>query len=51
MNQPSCNNEWKVFKARRHHFIHININSLLPKIEEFCRIACMLTQLSLGFQN
>ena len=27
-------NEWNVFKSRGLHFIHLNINSLLPKIEE-----------------
>ena len=26
--------EWNVFKKRGMHFIHININSLLPKIDE-----------------
>ena len=41
INQTSDNNEWDVFKARGLHFIHININSLLPKIEELCRIACL----------
>ena len=50
MNQTSGNNEWDVFKAHGLHFIHININSLLPKLEEFCSIAS-LTQLLLGFQN
>ena len=39
-NQTSDNNEWDVFKARGLHFIHININSLLPKIEEHRRISC-----------
>ena len=29
-----CWNEWNVFKNRGLHFIHLNINSLLPKIEE-----------------
>ena len=27
-------NEWNVFKKRGMHFIHINTNSLLPKIDE-----------------
>ena len=36
MNQTSGNNEWDVVKARGLHFIHSNINSLLPKIEELC---------------
>ena len=34
-----CSNEWNVFKNRGLHFIHLNINSLLPKIEELCFIA------------
>ena len=29
-----CLNEWNIFKSRGLHFIHLNINSLLPKIEE-----------------
>ena len=29
-----CLNEWNIFKSRRFYFIHLNINSLLPKIEE-----------------
>ena len=40
INQTSDNNEWDVFKARGLHFIHININSLLPQIKELRRIAC-----------
>ena len=28
-----CLNEWNIFKSRGLHFIHLNINSLLPKIE------------------
>ena len=39
MNQPLGNNEWDVFKAQGKHFIHININSLLLKIEERRRVA------------
>ena len=34
-----CWNEWNVFKNRGLHFIHLNINSLLPKIEELHFIA------------
>ena len=34
-----CLNEWNVFKNRGLHFIHLNINSLLPKIDELCYIA------------
>ena len=41
INQTWTNNEWDVFKTRGLHFIYININSLLPKIEEPRRIACL----------
>ena len=34
-----CSNEWNVFKKRGLHFIHLNINSLLSKIEELLYIA------------
>ena len=36
---PQCLNEWNVFKNRGLHFIHLNINSLLPKIDELRYIA------------
>ena len=29
-----CLNEWNIFRSRGLHFIHLNINSLLPKNEE-----------------
>ena len=29
-----CSNEWNVFKNKSLHFIHLNINSLVLKIEE-----------------
>ena len=41
MNQPLGNNEWDSFKARGINFIYINIDTLLPKIEELRRIACL----------
>ena len=31
--------EWNIFKTRGLHFIHLNIHSLLPKVEEFWIIA------------
>ena len=34
-----CSNEWNVFKKRGLHFIHLNINSLLSKIEKLHFIA------------
>ena len=41
MNQHLSNNKWDIFKAQGLHFIYININSLLPKIEELHFIACL----------
>ena len=38
-SQSSCSNEWNVFKAEGIHLIHLNVNSLLPKIDEIRYIA------------
>ena len=35
LSENKSRNEWNVFKKRGMHFIHINIDSLLPKIDEF----------------
>ena len=51
MNQPSGNNEWNVFEARGLHFIHININSLLPEIEELRRIVCLSDAALIGISK
>ena len=51
INQSSDNNEWDVFNARGLHFIHININSLLPKIEELSRIACQSNGAVIGISE
>ena len=32
-------NEWEIFKRKGMHFIHLNVNSLLPKIHEIRKIA------------
>ena len=37
-----CLNEWNIYKSRSLLFIHLNINSLLPKIEDL-RIIAMWT--------
>ena len=34
-----CSSEWNVFKKRGLRFTHLNINSLLSKIEELRQIA------------
>ena len=39
LSENESRNEWNVFKKRGMHFIHININSLLPKIDEVRYIA------------
>ena len=51
MIQTSGNNEWNVFKVQGLHFIHININSLLPKIEELRRIACLSNAVVIGISE
>ena len=51
INQTLDNNEWDVFKARGLHFIHININSLLPKIEELSSIACQSNAAVIGISE
>ena len=51
INQTSDNNEWDVFKASGLHFIHININSLLPKIEELHHIACQSNAAVIGISK
>ena len=37
--QPLHLDEWNIFKHRGLHFSHLNINSLLPKIDELSHIA------------
>ena len=51
MNQTSANNESDVSKAQGLHFIHINTNSLLPKIEELQRIACLSNTAAIGISE
>ena len=34
LHKQQCLNKWNIFKSRGLLFIHLNINSLLPKIEE-----------------
>ena len=51
INQASDNNKWDVFKARGLHFIHININRLLPKIEELRRDASQSNAAVIGISE
>ena len=35
-NQSLDVNEWNVFRSKGIHQIHLNVNSLLPNIDEIC---------------
>lgn len=39
VNLTQINNDWKIFEQRGFHMAHININSLLPEIDELRTIA------------
>ena len=43
-----CLSDWNIFKSRCLHFIHPNINSLLPKIEELRIIAKPINAVIIG---
>ena len=43
--------EWNIFKSRGLHFIRININSLLPKIEELRTIAKSTNAVIIGISE
>ena len=47
-SQSSCSNEWNVFKAEGIHLIHLNVNSLLPKIDEIRYIAAFTNAAVIG---
>ena len=51
INQASDYNEWDVFKVRELHFIQINLNGVLPKIEELCCIACQSNAAVIGISE
>ena len=38
-NQSLDSYEWDVFRSKRIHLIHLNVNSLFPKIDEIRYIA------------
>ena len=46
-----CLNEWNLFKSRGLHFIHLNINSLLPKIEELWIVAKSVNAAIIGISE
>ena len=43
-SQSSCSNEWNVFKAKGIHQIYLNVNSLLPNIDESRYITALLPE-------
>ena len=49
--QPLNHDEWNIFKLRKLHFLHLNINSLLPKIDELRHIARLTNAAVIGFSE
>ena len=43
--------EWNIFKHRGLHFLHLNINSLLPKIDELRHIAKSTNAVVIGISE
>ena len=50
-NQSLHSNEWNVFRSKGIHLIHLNINSLLPKIDEIPYIAERTKAAAIGISN
>ena len=44
-------NVWNIFKHRGLHFLHLNINSLLPKIDELRHIARLTNAVVIGISE
>ena len=49
--QPLDQNEWNIFKHRGLHFLHLSINSLLPKIDELRHIARLTNAAVIGISK
>ena len=47
----SCSNEWNIFKAKGIHLIHLNVNSLVPKIDEIRYIAARTNAAVIGISD
>ena len=45
------NYAWNIFQKRGMHFIHLNINSILPKIDEICYIAKLTNATVIGLSE
>ena len=50
-SQQYKNDQWSVFKKRDPHFMHININSLLPKIDELQYIVTLSEAAAIGISE
>ena len=50
-NQLQPQSEWNVFSSKRLHFIHLNVNSLLPKIDELRNIAKLSNAAVIGIRE
>ena len=46
--QPLNHDEWNIFKHRGLHFLHLNIDNLLPKIDELRHIARLTNAAVIG---
>ena len=49
--QPLNHEEWNTFKHRRLNFLHLNINSLLPKIDKLRHIARLTNAAVIGISE
>ena len=45
------NDAWNIFQKRGMHFIHLNINIILPKIDEICYIAKLANAAVIGLSE
>ena len=50
-SQSSCSNEWNVSKAKGIHLIHLNVNSLLTKIDKIRYIAARTNTAVIEYLN
>ena len=49
--QPLDHGKWNIFKHRGLHLLHLNINSLLPKIDELRHIARLTNAAVMGISE
>ena len=49
--QPLDHDKWNIFKHRGLHLLHLNINSLLPKIDELRHIARLTNAAVIGISE